>query len=123
MLLFNELNDGNFLLFAAKNYYNPTCIDAEEFYEDLNRFKYIKRLITRYKDDGRLSINLLLNHFVVIFNVFGVDAGLRMIEFKLIDDSNAHIIKPFLVFLRAIENDKYIGIEMDKRIVEELRNI
>jgi len=123
MKLFDELSDDNFELFAIRNYYNPTCIDADEFYEDLNRFKYIKRLITRYKDDGRLSINLLLNHFVVIFNVFGVDAGLRMIEFKLINDSNVHIIKPFLVFLRAIENDKYIGITMDERIVEELRKI
>lgn len=123
MILFDELNEENFLLFAARNYYNPTCIDAEEFYEDLNRFKYIKRLITRYKDDGRLSINLLLNHFVVIFNVFGIDAGLKMIEYKLLTKENAHIIKPFLVFLRAIENDKYIGIEMDKSIVEELRKI
>ena len=48
MLLFDELNEENFLLYAARSYYNPTCIDAEEFYEDVNRFKYLKRLIKRY---------------------------------------------------------------------------
>lgn len=122
MKLFDELNDDNFFLYAAKHYYNPTCIDAEEFYEDLNRFKYIKRLITRYSESGKLSINLLLNHVVIIFNVFGTDAGLKMLEYK-IDPQHWHIIKPLLVYLRAIENDKYVGIPMDTTVVEELRKI
>lgn len=122
MKLFDELNDDNFFLYAAKHYYNPTCIDAEEFYEDLNRFKYIKRLITRYSETGKLSINLLLNHVVIIFNVFGIDAGLKMLEYK-IDEHHWSIIKPMLIYLRVIDNDKYIGISMDNTVVEKLRKI
>jgi hypothetical protein len=122
MKLFDELNDETLVLYAAKNYYNPTCIDAEEFYEDLNRFKYIKRLITKYNESSRMSVNLLLNHVVVIFNVFGIEPGLRMLEYK-IDVKHWHIIKPFLVYLKAIDNDKYTGIPMDQTIVEQLREL
>lgn len=123
MKLFETLDDDNFVLYAAKSYYNPTCIDAEEFYQDLKRFKYIKKLITKYLDTGHLSTNLLLNHFVVIFNVFGIESGLRMLEFKLINESNIHVIKPFLIYLKIITNDKYIGISMDKNVIEELRKV
>lgn len=122
MKLFDELNEDNFLLFAANNYYNPSCIDAEEFYEDLNRFKYIKRLITRYQETGRISVNLLLNHIVVICNVFGIQSALRMLEYR-VPEEDWPIIKPFLVYLQAIENDKYTGIPMDMNVVEELRKI
>lgn len=110
------------MLYAAQNYYNPTCIDVEEFEEDLKRFKYIKRLITRYNDTGTLSTNLILNHLVIIFNVFGIESGLRMLEFKM-QEEQFTFIKPFLVHLRAIENDKYTGIPMDKTVVEALRKI
>ena len=122
MKLFDELNEDNFLLFAANNYYNPSCIDAEEFYEDLNRFKYIKRLITRYQETGRISVNLLLNHIVVICNVFGIQSALRMLEYR-VPEEDWPIIKPFLVYLQVIENDKYTGIPMDMNVVEELRKI
>ena len=123
MKLYDELNDSNFLLFAAANYHNPRCIDAEEFYEDLNRFKYIKRLINRYQSNEDLSERLILNHLIVIFNVFGVRPGKRMLEFK-IGLHNWHIIKPFLVFLNHIEIDKeYLEHSMDKNIVEALRKI
>lgn len=123
MLLFDELTEDTFLLYAARSYYNPTCIDAEEFYEDVNRFKYLKRLIKRYEDGGKLSVNLILNHLVVIFNVFGIDAGLRMLEYKVFTNENLPILKPFLIYLNTIPNDKYTGITMDETVVEELRNI
>ena len=97
MHLFDELQDSTFELFAIRNYYSPRCVDAEEFYEDLKRFKYIKRLITRYNDNGSPPVNLLLNHLIVIFNVFGVEAGLRMLEFKIPSESDWSIIKPFLI--------------------------
>ena len=116
MHLFDELQDSTFELYAIRHYYNPRCVDAEEFYEDLKRFKYIKRLITRYND-------LLLNHLIVVFNVFGVDAGLRMLEFKIQSEDDWSIIKPFLIYLRHIENTKYASTPMDPRIVEELRKI
>lgn len=123
MKLFEELTEDNFELYAIRNYYSPNCIDPEEFYEDLKRFKYVKRLITRYKENGNPPVNLLLNHLVIIFNVFGYQGGLKMLEFKVPDAVDWTIIKPFLIYLKAIENTKYVDIPMDSRIVEELRKI
>lgn len=122
MKLFETLSEDNFLLFAAKHYYNPTCIDAEEFHEDLKRFKYVKRLLNRYLDQKTLAERLILNHLIVIFNVFGMGAGLKMLEYRL-DDKHWPIVKPFLIFLKVIPNDKYTGIHMDEQVVEELRKI
>jgi hypothetical protein len=122
MKLFDELNDENFELFAVRNYYSPKCVDAEEFYDDLRRFKYIKRLITRYKDSGKPPTNLLMNHLIIILNVFGVKNALKMLEFK-ISEEQWSVVKPFLIFLGAIENTEYTGIEMDETIVNELRKI
>jgi hypothetical protein len=101
MKLFETLDESTFLIYSAKNYYNPTCIDAEEFYEDIKRFKYIKRLLNRHLDGGKLSVNLILNQ----------------------DDRHWTSIKPFLVYLRVITNETYTGIEMDARVIEELRKI
>ena len=121
--LFDELNADNFELYAIRNYYNPTCVDAEEFYEDLKRFKYIKRLLTRYCDSGSSITNLLLNHIVVVFNAFGYEAELRMLEYKVITEDNISVIKPFLIYLKAIDNTKYTNTTMDRTIVDELRKI
>jgi len=122
MKLFEEVKENNFIIYAAKNYYNPTCIDAEEFYQDLKRFKYVKRLITRYVNTETLPVNLLLNHLIVIFNVFGNDAALKMLELR-IDHDKWSVLKPFLIYIKAITNDKYTGIEMDPKVVEALRKI
>lgn len=122
MQLFNVLTEDNFLLFAAKNYYNPRCIDADEFYDDLNRFKYVKRLVNRYTNGGELSERLILNHITILLNVFGHESGKKMLEYKLGQES-LNILKPFLVFLKAIEVDEYTGIEMDQFVVQRLRDI
>ena len=118
-----KLNKNNLVIYAAKHYYNPTHIDGEEFFDDLKRFKYVKRLVNRYQTNGDLAERLILNHLIVIFNVFGVEAGLRMLEFKIPSESDWSIIKPFLIYLRHIENTKYASTPMDPRIVEELRKI
>ena len=122
MDLFNELDESNFILYAARHYYSPRCIDAEEFYDDINRFKYIKRLVNRYNRGGDLGERLLLNHLTVIMNVFGYEAGLKMLEYKIGLD-NWDVIKPFLVFIRAIKEDQYTGMSMDEVVVDKLRNI
>ena len=122
MKLFEKLSDKNFLLFAAKHYYNPTCIDSDDFFEDLKKFKYIKRLVNRYLDNDKLSERLILNHLICIFNVFGIPAGLQMLEFRL-DERHWPVIKPFLIFLGVIENTQYTGIEQDQLVVERLREI
>ena len=66
-----QLDDSNFMLYAAANYDNPQCYDTDEFYDDLKRFKYLKRLLNRYKETGELKERLILNHLTVIYNVFG----------------------------------------------------
>jgi len=117
-----ELTEENLFLYAAKHYYNPRYIDAEEFKEDLRRFKYIKRLLNRYEETGKLSERLILNHLIVVFNVFGIEAGLNILQLKL-DNKHWPYIKPFLIFLRYIRNDQYTEIPMDETIVEALRKI
>tara|TARA_A100001515_G_C4568758_1_gene209023 strand:- start:63 stop:431 length:369 start_codon:yes stop_codon:yes gene_type:complete len=122
MMIFDKLTEENLFLYAAKHYYNPKFSDIEEFYEDLKRFKYIKRLVNRYLDYDELGERLILNHLIVIFNSFGVEASLNMLELKL-DDKHWPVIKPFLIFLKYIENNQYLGIAMDQEVIERLRKI
>lgn len=117
-----NLNDSNVQLYAAKHYYNPTFSDIEEFNEDLKRFKYIKRLINRYLDQENMAERLLLNHIIVVFNVFGIEPALNILKVKL-DERHWPVVKPFLVFLNYIRNDQLTGIKMDQHVVEVLRKI
>ena len=78
-----KVDETNFLLYAAKHYDNPHCYDTVEFYEDLNRFKYIKRLLNKYEESGDIKDRLIINHLTVIYNVFGVEAGTRLLFLKL----------------------------------------
>lgn len=122
MNLFNELDDKNFLLYAAKHYYKPNVVDADEFYNDLKRFMYLKRQFNRYEKTGEISERLILNHLIVIFNVFDIKPSLKMLEFK-IEKKYWYIMKPFLIYLRYIRNDQYTDIPLDKVVVEKLRKI
>ena len=121
-MIFKELNEKNLFLYAAKHYKNPKFADIDEFYEDLKRFKYIKRLLNRYIETDELAERLLLNHFIVIFNMFGIEAALDILELKL-EDKHWPIVKPFLIFLNYIKNDQYTGITMDPNVVDLLRKI
>lgn len=116
------LTEDNLLLYAAKHYYNPKCIDFEEFQEDLHRFKYLKRLLNKYLETGNLSERLILNHLIVIFNSFNIEASLNILELKL-EEKHWPVIKPFLVFMKYITNEQYTGISMDKKVVAVLRDI
>ena len=122
MMIFDELTEQNVLLYAAKHYYKPQFSDIEEFYEDLKRFKYIKRLLNRYLEQNELAERLILNHLIVIFNSFGIEAALNILDLKL-DDKHWPVMKPFLVYLRYIKDDQYTGIAMDQRVVDVLRKI
>lgn len=121
-MIFNELTEDNLLLYAAKHYRNPNFSDIDEFYEDLKRFKYIKRLVNRYLDQDDLSERLILNHLIVIFNSFGIEAALNMLDLKL-DARHWPVIKPFLIYLKYIRDDQYTGIPMDQDVITELRKI
>lgn len=117
-----ELTKNNLIVYAAKHYYNPKCIDSDEFFEDLKRFKYIKRLLNRYQATGELCDRLILNHLIVIFNVFGYEAGVEILALK-IEISHWHALKPFLVFMKAIRNEDLTGIEMDPIVIDKLREL
>ena len=99
-MLFSELNDENFLLFAIKNYENPQAVTKDDFDKDLNHFKYIKRLLKRYSKTGELKTHLIINHFIVLYNIFG-DAATPMLFFK-IDKEMWGIMKTFILFLNRL---------------------
>ena len=105
-MLFNELNSENFLLFAIKNYENPQAVTREDFDKDLNHFKYIKRLLKRYKSTGELKVHLLLNHFIVLYNIFG-EATTPMLFYKIDEQDLRSCLKTFVVFFiyLALEED------------------
>lgn len=125
------LTDHNFLLFCAKHYDNSGYISTEEFIEDLNRIKYIKKLITRYVEHGDLKERLILNHIIVLNNCFGAEALCKILYLKL--KPQIKYIKPFLVLLNVFPDKIYdVGdeniidtnlIDMDKTIIDRLRII
>jgi hypothetical protein len=123
-----KLDNNNFLLFAAKHYDNPQCHDTTEFYDDLKRFKYLKRLFVKYQDSGELRERLILNHLIILYNVFG-EAATRMLFLKL--EGHFQHLKPFIVMLGfmpekiTVENKIYYSsdIDMDMHIVQVLRKI
>lgn len=122
MKLFDELSEDNFMLYAVRQYYKPNCIDAEEFHNDLKRFMYLKRLFYRYKNTGDISERLILNHLIVLFNVFDINPTLKMLEYQ-IEDKYWSALKPFLIFLNYIRNDQYTDITMDHNVIDKLRKI
>lgn len=122
MKIFDTLNRRNFELFAAQNYNNPECLDVEEFKEDLARFKYLKRLLRRYELTEDLQVRLILNHIIVIYNVFGIESANKMIWYK-IEPEHWTYIKPFLVFLNYLPVDEKVDIPLDPLIVDILRKI
>lgn len=117
-----ELTHKTFTLYAAQNYYNPTCIDSEEFFDDIKRFKYVKRLLNRYRDTLELSERLILNHLIVIFNCWGFESGVEMLALK-VEPEHWSALKPFLIFLKAVEGTDLTGIPLDPYVVDKLRNL
>ena len=117
-----KMSEDEMFLYAAKHYYNPTFSDIEEFYEDFKRFKYIKRLVNRYLQTKVFPHRLLLNHIIIVFNVFGIDAALKLLDHRL-DENHWPVIKPILLYMSYIRNDQYVNINMDKTVVEFLRKL
>lgn len=122
MKIFDTLNRKNFELFASHYYNNPECLDIAEFKEDLARFKYLKRLLRRYELTEDLQIRLILNHLIVLYNVFGIEAANKMIWYK-IEPEHWTYIKPFLVFLNYLPVDEKVEVPLDPLIVDILRKI
>ena len=128
--MIDNLTDKNFLLFAAKFYEDPNCTDVLEFQQDLDRIKYIKRLFKRYEEKGDLKERFILNHLVVLYNVFDTPALTRMLALKL--NQQLHLLKPFLLVLgywpRTIDGIDGVnidgdGVPVDEFIAAQLRSI
>lgn len=126
---FANLTDDNILLYAIKSYENPICV-MSEFEVDYRRVKYIKKLIRRYKQTGDLKERNILNHIIIFYNVFGVEAATRILFFK-IEKRDQSVLKSFLVFLNYMPKTIYgvRGINIateeivhDERVLELLRH-
>ena len=128
--MYENLTEENFMLFAAKYYENPHCTDLLEFHDDLKRIRYLKRLFKKYEQTGELKERLILNHLLVLYNVFEHRAMTRILAFKLYEQLK--YLKPFLIFLNYWRTDignvngKQIvdtDISLDDNIVQKLRLI
>lgn len=122
MKQFEKLDSKNFLLFAAKSYTNLQCMTQEEFEDDLQRFKYLKRLFNRYDVSGEISERLILNHLIVLYNVFGIKEANHMMFYK-IEEKSWPALKTFLVYLNFLPETQYVEIPLDQKIIEVLRKI
>ena len=123
-MLFNELNEDNFLLFAIKNYQNTQAVTKKDFDKDLTIFRYIKRLLNKYKNGEKLRVNLLINHFTVLYNVFG-EAATPMLFFKMGRDMWPQV-KAFIIFLNRFPDypkTELHNIPVDLNCYQELYNI
>lgn len=121
---FDELNEDNFLLFAIKNYENPQAVTRDDFNKDLNHFKYVKRLLKRYKKTGEIRTHLLINHFLILYNVFG-EAATPMLFYKIEFDLWSQV-KTFILFLNKLPEypKSYIhDIQIDLECLKELQKI
>lgn len=128
---FTQLTDDNIIMYAMKCYDNPACRGIGEFTEDFDRIKYVKRLFKRYQQKGVLKERLILNHIIIVYNVFGVEAATRILFFRLEPDL-WYILKTFLVFLDYMP-DRIRGIKgkdifasnigLDQKLIDKLRSI
>lgn len=120
------LTDDNYILFAMKHYSNPQCVSYQEFEEDMNRIKYLKRLLRKYKSTGLLRERLILNHIIILYNMFGIEATSRLL-FARIEEELHPYLKPFIVYLNylpsSIPECDVVMIPMDVRIIHQLRKI
>tara|TARA_R110002020_G_scaffold367435_1_gene579309 strand:+ start:110 stop:502 length:393 start_codon:yes stop_codon:yes gene_type:complete len=130
-MLFDVLTDHNVDMYALKAYDNIHCENIDEFYDDMKRIKYIKRLFNRYTQTGELKDRLILNHIIVLYNVFPVEAASRILFFK-IDVNDYSKLKTFLVFLgympevvKGVRGRDILNsdISLDVSIISKLRNI
>ena len=119
---FHKLTPDNIMMFAMKYYDNPSCVDRKEFLDDMKRFKYLKRLFRKYDTSDILKVRLILNHIIVLANVFGVDASTTLLFFK-IDRKHWPILKTFLVYLSYMPENDMKDIVTDLKVLKELREI
>ena len=121
---YTELNESNYLLFAIKFYDNPQSVTREDFESDLKRIRYVKRLLKRYQNNGELKVHLILNHLIILFNVFN-EATVPLLFYNL-DEELWPAIKSFLIFLNRVSEypkNKVNEIEADEYCLQQLKEL
>jgi hypothetical protein len=118
--MYENITTNNFVMYAVKHYDNPQCEGEKEFHDDMKRFKYIKRLFKKYTLSGQLKERLLLNHIIILRNLFGTEASVTLLLFKT-QKEYLSILKSFLIFLNMITEDELLGIESDNYVLKTLR--
>lgn len=120
-MYFDELNEDNFLLFAIKNYENPQSVTYEDFEEDLKRFKYLKRLFKRYLKTGSARTHLILNHLIILYNVWG-EAATPLLFYKL-ESEYWSCLKTFLMFLNRWPEELLPDLNLDSGLESQLNSL
>ena len=120
--MYENIKTENVMMFAIKHYDNPQCEGEKEFHDDMKRFKYIKRLLRKHKDSGILKERLLLNHIIVLNNLFGPEACVTLILFK-IQKEYWETLKSFLLYLNIITDDELPEVIANQEVLEVLRKL
>lgn len=120
--MYETISSNNFMMYAIKHYENPHCEGEKEFHDDMKRFKYIKRLLKKYKVSGVLKERLLLNHIIILRNLFGNEACVTLLLYKTHQEHLA-ALKSFLLFLNMIGDDELKTIDQDDHVFDVLRKI
>ena len=119
---FKHLTPENINMFAIKHYNNPTCVDEKEFLDDMKRFKYLKRLFRKYDTSKELKSRLIINHIIVLANVFGIDAATTLLFFK-IDRQHWPLLKTILVYLHYMPENDMTDVRINQSVMAELGKI
>ena len=120
--MFDKITKKNWLFYAIKNYNVPNLDSEQEFYEDVKRFKYLKRLFRKYKTTGELKTRLVLNHIIGLTNVFGNEAAATLLLFK-IEREYWSILKTFLKYLNVMAQDELPAVKINKTLLSSLEKL
>ena len=120
--MYEKITTENVIMFAIKHYDNPQCEGEKEFHDDMKRFKYIKRLLRKYKDTRILKERLILNHIIILNNLFGPEACVTLLLFK-VQREHWETLKSFLLFLNIIREEELPNVKPNKEILEVLRKL
>ena len=120
--MFKKITSENVNIYAIKHYDNPHCESEKEFYDDMKRFKYVKRLLRKYKDTKVLKERLLLNHIIILRNLFGSEACVTLLLFK-IPQEYWSTLKSFLLYLNMIREDELFDIRHNEHVLITLRKL
>ena len=122
MVDFSTLTPENINMFAMKHYDNPSCVDEQEFLDDMKRFKYLKRLFRKYDTSKEFKSRLIINHVIILANVFGIEAATTLLFFK-IDKQHWSILKTVLIFLNYMPENEMVDLDIDQNVMKELKRI